>query len=282
MSEPHRSCRERLVAVQDACLIGDPRARVLLGKQHVIQRALLALRHLAVRRMHVAERERLCGARGLAGSHRLFRHAIAVGCDARLCDALDTEGALFHHTASAHRHVGIARDRRPLFQLCIGVVVEASYFVRTIVGTEPRADTAVVDHQVQAFLVVHGGAHWTHDLARRLLAVHAQNRLQQHGGCILGSGELPVDAQPMHLPLTQHLSLPTTGMLFSAWQATTQALQPMHAFRSMLMPQATGPPGSRVYSAPPSASPFRKSGCAANAANVPWRMMSAGTASSWS
>ncbi len=31
-------------------------------------------------------------------------------------------------------------------------------------------------------------------------------------------------------------SLPTTGMLFSAWQATTQALQPTHAVRSIDMP----------------------------------------------
>ena len=33
-------------------------------------------------------------------------------------------------------------------------------------------------------------------------------------------------------------SLPTTGMLFSAWQATTQALQPVQVLRSMAMPQA--------------------------------------------
>ena len=32
--------------------------------------------------------------------------------------------------------------------------------------------------------------------------------------------------------------LPTTGILFSAWQATTQALQPMQALMSMAMPQA--------------------------------------------
>ena len=31
-------------------------------------------------------------------------------------------------------------------------------------------------------------------------------------------------------------SLPTMGTLFSAWQATTQALQPMQVFRSMLIP----------------------------------------------
>ena len=37
--------------------------------------------------------------------------------------------------------------------------------------------------------------------------------------------------------------LPTTGMLFSAWQATTQALQPMQALRSTLIAQAAGPSG---------------------------------------
>ncbi len=31
----------------------------------------------------------------------------------------------------------------------------------------------------------------------------------------------------------QTLSLPTTGMLFSDWQATTQALQPVHLLRSI-------------------------------------------------
>ena len=33
-------------------------------------------------------------------------------------------------------------------------------------------------------------------------------------------------------------SRPTTGMLFSAWQAMVQALQPMHASRSTTMAQA--------------------------------------------
>jgi hypothetical protein len=30
--------------------------------------------------------------------------------------------------------------------------------------------------------------------------------------------------------------LPTTAMLFSAWQATTHAPQPVQAFKSMAMP----------------------------------------------
>ena len=36
-------------------------------------------------------------------------------------------------------------------------------------------------------------------------------------------------------------SLPTTGTLFSAWQATTHAEQPVHALRSIAMPQACSP-----------------------------------------
>ena len=39
-------------------------------------------------------------------------------------------------------------------------------------------------------------------------------------------------------------SRPTTGMLFSAWQATTQAPQPMQVFRSIAMPQALPSPCS--------------------------------------
>ena len=33
-------------------------------------------------------------------------------------------------------------------------------------------------------------------------------------------------------------SLPTTGTLFSDWHAIMHALQPVHALRSMTMPQA--------------------------------------------
>ena len=42
----------------------------------------------------------------------------------------------------------------------------------------------------------------------------------------------------------QHLSRPTTGMLFSAWQAATQAPQPMQVLRLIAMPQALPSPSS--------------------------------------
>ena len=48
-----------------------------------------------------------------------------------------------------------------------------------------------------------------------------------------------VDPQPVHHRARLATSSgPTTGMLFSDWQATTQALQPMQAALSITMPQA--------------------------------------------
>ena len=48
--------------------------------------------------------------------------------------------------------------------------------------------------------------------------------------------EIGVDAEPMQFPALSTWSLPTMAMLFSLWQAITQALQPMQAWLSMTMP----------------------------------------------
>jgi len=50
------------------------------------------------------------------------------------------------------------------------------------------------------------------------------------------AGEVPVDAQPMHLAVIRIWALPTTGTLFSLWQATMHALQPMQVFKSIVIP----------------------------------------------
>ena len=52
---------------------------------------------------------------------------------------------------------------------------------------------------------------------------------------------ISVDAQPVHVAACEISSGPTTGTLFSAWQATTQALQPMQASVSITMDQAYSP-----------------------------------------
>ena len=53
-----------------------------------------------------------------------------------------------------------------------------------------------------------------------------------HSGIVDVRPRSKIDPQPVHFPALD-CSLPTIGMLFSAWQATTQALHPMHAVMSI-------------------------------------------------
>src|SRR4029077_2115399 len=57
--------------------------------------------------------------------------------------------------------------------------VEAADFVRAIVRTVARADAAVVDHVVQAFGAVDGGADGAYLFAGRVLALLAWDRLEE-------------------------------------------------------------------------------------------------------
>ncbi len=54
---------------------------------------------------------------------------------------------------------------------------------------------------------MHRGADGTDDLARCLLAMLAQHRLEQHVWCVWGAFVVAVDPQPVHLPLVDHLLL---------------------------------------------------------------------------
>ena len=49
--------------------------------------------------------------------------------------------------------------------------------------------------------------------------------------------DVALDADPGHLPVHDTPSSPTRGMLFSMWQAATQALQPVQRSLSIVMPQ---------------------------------------------
>ena len=93
--------------------------------------------------------------------------------------------------------------------LVLGITeeIEAPHLVRAVVRTEPRADAAVVDHQVEAGMIVHRGVYRTHDLARRLLAMHARHRLEREARVLRRPDVITVDAQPVHDPVVQHLFL---------------------------------------------------------------------------
>ena len=118
---------------------------------------------------------------GDVGPHALgiFR---LLGVEPGRLDALDAEGALLHHALAADGDVRVQHQVHRLRPVVDGVVepVEAADLVGAVVGAVPRADAAVVDHPVQAFLVVVGREHGTHGLAGRRAAVLAHHRRVPH------------------------------------------------------------------------------------------------------
>ena len=85
--------------------------------------------------------------------------------------------------------------------------VEPAHLVRAVVRAVARADAAVVDHVVQAFVVVDGRGHRADHLARRVLALLAGHRLVIGVGVLEVAGVVAVDPQPVHLAAVEDLLL---------------------------------------------------------------------------
>src|SRR5262249_53184376 len=115
-------------------------------------------------------------------------------------DALHAVRALLHDAAGPDRDVRV-HPHLAGGRVVLDVVeeVEAPRVVRAVVAAIAGADAAVVDHLVQALVAVDGGVDRADVLARRRLAMHAGERLDDQ----LGIGELPlvvaVDPDPLHL-----------------------------------------------------------------------------------
>src|SRR6185437_2499504 len=159
----------------------------------------------------VAEVDRLRRAHGLTrGDHLAVADAptFLVRLDVRVFHALDAIGAFFHHATPAHRDFRIALGFQGVGGL-VGVLqeIEAAHFVRTIVGAEARTHAAVVNLQVEAYAVVHGGTDRAHHFARRVFAHHARHRLRVTAWVVHAAVEITVDPDPVHLAATLHLIL---------------------------------------------------------------------------
>lgn len=118
------------------------------------------------------------------------------------------------------------------FVRCLGVVeeVEATRLVRAVGGAVPRAPASCVHHGIKPFRGVDGGVDRADGFARRLAALLAAT-----GMAVMA----PVSVKYLSMRIQSRArpfaiwSRPTTGMLFSARQATMHALQPMHRDVSM-------------------------------------------------
>src|SRR4051812_26090243 len=194
--------------------VGRSRPRVQIFKQPVVALELLHLRDARFRIVEIAKDDRVGRAgRGAGGDHFTVLDAavLALGVDARVVDALDAVGALFHHAAAADGHVRVAQrlEARRL-PILIEEEVEAPHLVWAVVRAVARADAAVVDHVVQAFRAMRRRADGADQLARRGLALHAGDRLVirlDRIGVLRVTLEVVVDADPVHLAPAIHLLL---------------------------------------------------------------------------
>ena len=87
-------------------------------------------------------------------------------------------------------------------------IIKPAHLERTVVRAIPRANAAVVGHDVETVFAVHGCVHRANRFARRILAVLAHHRLMHHLRFfrnaapilieILFVGEIAIDPHPMH------------------------------------------------------------------------------------
>ena len=222
--------------------IGRPRPGVQLLEERVVARVGLRLRDPARRVANIAKLDRRGGAGLLAGRLDVAVTKLApreLRIDLRPVDPLRAVGALLHDAARADRDVRVHRELEDVGRV-LGEVeeVEAAHLVGTVVRAVAGPDAPVVDHHVEALRVVDGRGHRADLLAGGILAVHAGNRLEDRlPGCPTGSPEKyrSTRIQCISRPFATWI-LPTTGTLFSLWQATMHALHPMHEFRSIVIP----------------------------------------------
>src|SRR5579872_2657808 len=117
-----------------------------------------------------------------------------------LGDALHAISAFFHHAAAAYGYIRIAHHlvlrRLPILEQ---QEIKPPHFVGAVIGTIARAHAAVVDHVVQAFGAVDSRAYGTDHLTRRVLTLHARNRLEIRFGIIAVALIIGIHAQPMHV-----------------------------------------------------------------------------------
>src|SRR5205085_11621774 len=105
-----------------------------------------------------------------------------------------------------HRYIGIAlRPHRRFAQIAVFLSasvtkeIEATNLVRTIRLTKSRADAAVVNLDIQPFVVMYRRRYRTHRFAGCGFAVHAGNRLKTAVQLCARADLVTVDPQPVHL-----------------------------------------------------------------------------------
>src|SRR5580700_2408259 len=229
MAAGRRSCLLQFrIRIANRGEISGARAGVQLAENRIAAGLGFQLGHAAVGVVGIAKNDGLGGTGGFASSHDFAIANVAVlffRFDARVVDALHAVGAFFHDPAAAHGDFRIAQElKRRCLPILEAEKIKAANLVGAVVRTIARADAAVVNHVVQAFRAVHGGADRADLLAGRVLALLARDGLEKCLGVIervpfagrrIVGGRLgrviTVDTDPVHLAAAHYLVLAYDG-----------------------------------------------------------------------
>jgi hypothetical protein len=116
------------------------------------------------------------------------------------------------------------------------VEIEEAVVVRAGIRAIAGADAAVVDLAVQPLRCVITRVGRTDRLAGRSIALLARHGHEFHFDIGEVTFVITLDTNPVLSSSDRRLVFSYSAMLFSAWQAITQASQPVQRSRSMTMP----------------------------------------------
>ena len=159
-----------------------------VAKKLVVARSGLKGTHPRTGLIDIAEADGAGGTSRLAGGNDLAIRNLAVflfGAPPRPADALDAISALLHHAALPRRYVRIVLGANRLgpeigvfLPVSVTKEIEPPHLVRAVRFAKPRAHAAVIYLEIEAFSVMHRSRDRTDRLARRVLAMHARDRLK--------------------------------------------------------------------------------------------------------
>src|SRR5262249_3315370 len=195
--------------------IGRAWLRVQFTNQTVIAFLSLELRDAAIWIIDVTEDNRFGRARLRARGCDLAvsnESIFFLGIDLGFLNSLHAVSALLHHAAAANAHVRVAHHLKTRgVEILIQQKIKSPNFVRAVVRTIARANTAVVSHVVQAFSTVSCRSNRADNFAGRVLALLTRDRLKISLRIYLAAFVVSVHTQPMHLPGARYLFLADDG-----------------------------------------------------------------------
>src|SRR5690348_10305851 len=160
------------------------------------------VRHFALGIVDIPKHDGLRGASLLAGGDHftvLNGAILYLRPDFSFLDALHAVSAFLQHAPAADRDIRVAHAvKAGCLPVGKEVEIKPSHFVGAVVRAVARADTAVVNHQVEPFGTVYGGPDRAHIFAGGIFTVHAGHHDAVGFRVLKAAAPVRIHPNPLH------------------------------------------------------------------------------------